>query len=133
MSYNVLIADDSKVVRAFISKTLGVAGVDLGETYEASNGKEALRVLEEHWVDIIFLDIYMPEMTGVEVVDEMVDKGLLQKTPVIMISSQQNHTLIEELKDKGVRAYLKKPITPELLKKVVDEALGEISGDASDK
>ena len=46
MAYNALIVDDSAIVRAVVRKTLGLAGVDLGEILEAANGQEALDKLE---------------------------------------------------------------------------------------
>lgn len=132
MSYNVLIVDDSKVVRSFISKTLNVAHVDLGTIFEAENGLKALEILKDNWIDIIFLDIYMPEMNGIELLDRMIEGDLLQNTPVVIVSSQHSEPLIEQLKAKGITKYLTKPVTPERLTRVVHEVLGESVGGAYD-
>ena len=125
MAYNILIVDDSKIVRAVVRKTLGIAGVDVGEVFEASNGKEGLAVLDAHWIDLVFSDINMPEMNGVEMVEIMRQKGLTETIPVVIVSTERSITRIEELKAKGVVAYLKKPFTPENIKEVMDQlALG---------
>jgi len=124
MAYNILIVDDSKIVRKIVKKTLTIAGVNVGDIYEAGNGQEALDALEGHWVDIIFADINMPIMNGIEMVDKMAEKGILDTTPVVMVSTDKSVTRIAELKAKGVSAYLNKPFTPENIKDVVSDLLG---------
>jgi len=124
MSLNILIVDDSKVVRKIISKTLKLTGISINEIHDASNGKEALEVLNDEWIDIVFTDINMPVMGGVEMVERMNKDGLMQSVPVIVISTEGSETRIEQLTQKGVRAYLRKPVTPERLRDVVKDILG---------
>ena len=124
MSYNIMVVDDSAIVRAVVKKTLGIAGIDVGQFHEASNGKEALKKMEENWIDIVFADINMPEMNGIEMVDRMAEKGMLQSIAVVIVSTERSVTRIEELKAKGVRAYLNKPFTPESIREVVEKLLG---------
>lgn len=124
MAYNVLIVDDSSTVRSVIEKTLHVAGVDLGNVYLAANGKEALELLQSNWVDIVFADINMPVMTGIEMIDKMDADGILSSIPVVIISTEGSSTRIEELKKKGIRGYIRKPFSPEKVKKAFLEILG---------
>jgi two-component system chemotaxis response regulator CheY len=124
MAYNILIVDDSTIVRAMVKKTLTIAGVDVGEIFEAGDGREALDKLDANWVDVIFADINMPVMTGIEMVDELASRNMLQATPVVIISTERSVTRIAELKAKGVSAYLNKPFTPEHLREVVSRVLG---------
>jgi two-component system chemotaxis response regulator CheY len=124
MAYNILIVDDSTIVRAMVKKTLAIAGVDVGEIFEAGDGREALDKLDANWVDVIFADINMPVMTGIELVDELASRNMLQATPVVIISTERSVTRIAELKAKGVSAYLNKPFTPEHLREVVSRVLG---------
>lgn len=124
MAYSILIVDDSETVRAVIRKTLELAGIEVSGCYEASNGQEALDSLKEHWVDLVFADINMPVMSGMEMVAKMAEDGLLESVPVIVVSTEGSATRIEELKQKGIRAFLRKPFTPESLRKVVDEVMG---------
>ena len=125
MAYNVLIVDDSETIRAVIKKTLKMTGIELNEIYTAENGKVALEVLTKNWIDIIFADINMPVMTGIEMVDKMVESGQIAITPVVIVSTEGSQTRIEELISKGVRAFVRKPITPELFKNVIEKILGE--------
>jgi len=124
MAYNVLIVDDSRVTRAMVAKIVRMSGLDLGEIYEAGNGREGLEQLEANWIDVVFADINMPEMTGIEMVDRMSQSGVLATTPVVIISTERSVTRIQELKAKGASAYLKKPFTPENVKAVIEDVLG---------
>ncbi len=64
MSYRVLIVDDSSVVRHMVRRALSIAGIEADPVFEAGNGQEALAVLRENWIDIVFADINMPVMSG---------------------------------------------------------------------
>ncbi|MEA3221965.1 MAG: response regulator [Thermodesulfobacteriota bacterium] len=125
MAYNILVVDDSEIIRKVLIKTLLLAKVSVGELYEAANGKEALEILGDSWIDLVFADINMPVMNGVEMIEMMSKDGLLDKIPVVVISTESSSTRINELKIKGVRAYIQKPFTPEMVKKVVNDVMGE--------
>jgi len=123
MAYNILVVDDSQTMRAVLTKTICMAGVEIGSVFEAENGREALAVLEREWVDIVFADINMPVMNGVEMVKEMQKLGYMESTPVVVISTEGSKTRLEELRTMGVRGFLRKPVSPELFKSVVDGVL----------
>ncbi len=125
MLYNILIVDDSRTTRAVISKTLNLAGLPINELYEAENGKVALEILGKKWIDLVLADINMPEMDGVEMVDRMSKDGLLRTIPVVVVSTEGSQTRIEEMRSKGVKAYIRKPFTPEVIKGIVEDILGE--------
>jgi two-component system chemotaxis response regulator CheY len=123
VAYNILVVDDSATVRAVIAKTLGIAGVPVSEIYQAANGQEALDLLSEHWVDLVFADINMPVMNGIEMVERMSADGMLDTIPVVIVSTEGSATRIEQLLSKGVSAYIRKPFTPEMLREVVDQIM----------
>jgi len=125
MAFNILIVDDSSTVRSVVAKTLRLARVPIHELREAENGQEALNVLRDHWIDLVFADLNMPVMNGVEMIDEMARDGLLETVPVIILSNEGSLPRIEQLKSKGVSAYIRKPFTPELIRGVVAEVIGE--------
>ena len=126
MALNILVVDDSAVIRAVFSKTFKLVGIPVGELYQAANGKEALEILNENWVDLVFSDINMPVMGGVEMIEKMSDDGLLKTIPVVVVSTEGSTTRIEQLKSKGISAYIRKPFTPELVRKVVDDIVGSL-------
>ncbi len=123
MGYNVLIADDSMIIRKMIAKTLNISGLDIGEVYFAENGRQALKQLKENWVDIVFADINMPEMNGIKMIEEMCKEDLIKSTPVVIISTERNRERIETLKAMGVKAYLSKPFIPEEFSRTVKQLL----------
>lgn len=123
MSYSVLVVDDSAVVRRMVRRALSMSGVDLDPVYEAGNGREALEILGQQWVDIVFADINMPEMTGAEMLQEMKSSPVLSATPVVIVSSEQSEERTKQMKSLGARAYLVKPFRPEAIKQVVLQVL----------
>ncbi|MDX9974040.1 MAG: response regulator [FCB group bacterium] len=123
MALNVLIVDDSATLRAVIIKTLRMAELPIQEVYEAPNGEEALKALRDNWVDLVFTDLNMPVMDGLAMVDRMAQDDLMKTTPVIVVSTEGSATRIEELKSKGVRAFVRKPFTPELIRETVERVL----------
>ena len=63
---NILVVDDSTMMRAMIKRAIQMSGVDIGEIYEAPDGQAALTLLETVKVDALFTDINMPIMSGTE-------------------------------------------------------------------
>ncbi len=124
MSYTILVADDSAIVRTMVKKALGMAGLDIGKVHEATNGSEALAILRSTWVDVVFADINMPEMTGPELVRAMKDDPALASTPIVIVSSEASQVRIDEMKRLGASAYVKKPFRPETFREVVEQVLG---------
>jgi two-component system, chemotaxis family, chemotaxis protein CheY len=125
MAFNILIVDDSKTIRSVIRKTLMIAGVPISELHEAANGQEGLQLMRDNWIDLCFADINMPVMNGIEMIEKMLEDQTLSRLPVVIVSTEGSKTRIEELFRKGVRAYLRKPITPEIVRNVVKEVLGD--------
>lgn len=121
MAYNILIVDDSLLARTFMEKAIRLSGLDIGDIYMAENGKKALAVMEQQWVDVVFADINMPEMNGIELVHAMRESTLLQNMPVVIVSTERSETRIEDLRQCGIQAYISKPFAPERLKRIVED------------
>lgn len=123
MGYNVLIVDNSMIIRKMVAKTLSISDLDIGEYYFAENGRQGLEQLDANWIDIVFADINMPEMNGIEMIAQMQKQEMLSTIPVVVISTERSRQRIESLKAMGVRAYLQKPFVPEEFARVVKELL----------
>ncbi|OEU80463.1 MAG: two-component system response regulator [Desulfobacterales bacterium S5133MH4] len=124
MSFNVLIVDDSRSMRAVIKKTISMSGFKMDQCLEAGNGREALDVLAKDWVDVIVSDINMPEMNGLEFLGELKKDDLLKAIPAIVISTEGSKKRIQDAFDLGARGFIKKPFFPEEIKKVLYEVMG---------
>ncbi len=123
MALNILVVDDSKVMRAIIIKTLRLSQSELGEVYEAANGQEALKVLDGHWIDLALVDINMPVMDGGEMIDRLRQNPATADLPVIIVSTEGSATRKEVLRQKGV-GFVHKPFTPESLRDAILRTLG---------
>ena len=124
MAYNFLVVDDSPIIRSVVTKCLSMSGLEIGNVFEAGNGRVALDVLDDNWVDVVFADLNMPEMDGREMIQEMVDNQMIENIPVVVISSERNEDVLEWLQSVGVRDFINKPFKPEKMKSVVDKLLG---------
>jgi two-component system, chemotaxis family, chemotaxis protein CheY len=125
MAYNILVVDDSETVRAVIAKAIGMSGVEVKTLMTAGNGQEALAILDKEWVDLVFADINMPVMGGVEMVKRMKADDGMKGIPVVIVSTEGSATRINGLMESGVRAFLRKPFTPESLKTTIDSIMGK--------
>ena len=128
MALNILVVDDSAVMRKMIIKTIGMCGLPIGEIKQAGNGKEGLEELNKNWIDIVLLDINMPVMNGEEMIDEMQQDPEIKDIPVVVISTEGSSTRIDRLKGKGAR-FIQKPFTPEIIRDTIYEVTGVGEGD----
>jgi two-component system chemotaxis response regulator CheY len=123
MGYNVLIVDDSVIIRGMVARALDISGVEVAQYFFASNGEIALQHLEQDDIDIVFADINMPVMDGEQMLQKMNERGLMADIPVVVISTERGSKRQQELRKQGVGAYLEKPFLPERLKEIVSELL----------
>ena len=128
MALNVLVVDDSSVMRGIIIKTLRLSGLPLGEIFQAENGKEGLEVLEENWVDLALIDINMPIMNGEEMIERVRENPETQDLSVVVVSTESSETRIEMLLEKDI-GFVHKPFTPEILKETITSMIGGLDGD----
>lgn len=123
MALNILVVDDSSVMRAIIIKTLRLSQLPLGEVHEATNGHEALKVLDGHWIDLALVDINMPLMDGEEMLTRVRQNPATADLAVIVVSTEGSDTRKEGLRQKGA-GFVHKPFTPEALRDAVLKTLG---------
>ena len=124
MSRNVLIVDDSATIRQMIKKTMDIAGLDVGEVHEASNGIEALAQLADHEVAVVIVDINMPTMNGIQLLQRMKDNARLQHIPIVIASTEGSQKRIDEMVEFGACAYVRKPFQPEQLRDALSPLIG---------
>ena len=102
----VLIVDDEPANRFLLEGLLNANGY---EVLEAESGMQCMDILLLEKPDLILLDIMMPKMTGIEVLDELNKSEDLKKIPVLMVSAKTATSDIQEALDKGAVDYIKKP------------------------
>jgi len=124
MKCNVLVVDDSPVLRGAIVKVARLAGVPEERIHTAGNGKEALAVLESVWVDLVLLDINMPVMDGEEFTREVRKNPTWSDLKIVIVSTEANEDRLRRLRELGVVETLRKPFQPEDLCHLITKLLG---------
>lgn len=124
MNCNVLIVDDSPILRTAIRKVVRLAGIEDDRIHEAGNGQDALQVLDTVWIDLVLLDLNMPVMDGEEFARHLRAKPDLADVAVVVVSTEANKERLQRLHDLGVVDSLHKPFEPEDLRRLVDKVLG---------
>jgi len=116
---NILIVDDSAMMRMMIKRVTSVAGSPIGTIFEAANGQEALAILEQHEVQFLFTDINMPVMTGTELLRAMQARDDWSHIVRIIISTDGSESRRHEAQDLNVKMYVEKPFRPEVMRDVL--------------
>jgi len=120
LSGTLLVVDDNRVNRLLLGRALE----QLGHTVRfAENGKEALEALRQRRVDLILLDIEMPEMDGYQALAALAADPQLRDIPVVMMSSVEEVDSVARCIEMGAEDYLFKPVNPVLLRARVGASL----------
>jgi CheY-like chemotaxis protein len=116
----VLVADDARVMRMLLRTWLERLGFAV---VEAASGTEAIAALQRESVDAAFLDIHMPGVTGLQVLDQVRNDARLKSLPVVIITTLGHSTDVERGLNIGATAYLTKPLGYGDLLRAIDTAL----------
>lgn len=112
----VLLADDHAIVRAGLRRIVEEAG-DMEVVAEAQDGREALRLVQEKLPDVAVIDISMPGMDGIEVIDRLA--CLYPKLPVLVLTMHEEDQYVVRTINTGAKGYLTKRSAPEQLVKAI--------------
>jgi two-component system chemotaxis response regulator CheY len=118
----ILIVDDSALMRKILKKSLVMCGIDVTRVHEAGTGREALSVFASTPIDVAFVDLNMPEMDGMELIQRLTEGGTSPKPAIVVVSSDRSQAKIDRLKALGAH-YLGKPFKPEEILVVVERVL----------
>lgn len=125
MKINVLIVEDNAIMRLMLKKTvLSVEDIEIGEIYEAENGKKGIEALKNNAVDLMLVDIYMPVMDGLDMLDQVYDHPDFKDIPAIVISTENDEERIDAILRKGL-CFVPKPLTHVLLKDQIMKMMGK--------
>ena len=112
MAYKILTVDDSKTIRMIVKKAFSSYNCDL---HEAENGVEGLALAAKEIPDLIILDITMPVMTGIEMLEKLKAEKELKEIPVIMLTAESGKENVMKIVKMGVKDYIVKPFKGEQL------------------
>lgn len=117
-SRKVLVVDDDPAVRKSIDRVLTGKGYAV---ITAENGEEALRKLNEEKYDLVYTDIRMPGMSGLEVAEHV--KAQQPWTPVVIITGYGTDAAESRAKAAGVSSFMHKPLSPEMIEGSARDAM----------
>ena len=111
---NLLIVDDSVLMRALVRRAASLSNVPLGTIYEAGNGEEALRLLETASIDAVFTDLNMPVMSGFELLEVIGRDERWRSLLRVVISAGTSAAPGTGL--LGLTRFVEKPFRPEAIR-----------------
>lgn len=118
MKRNVLIVEDDPTMRVVLKRTLTESSLELGEIYEAENGKAGLEMLEKYNIDLMLVDIYMPVMDGMEMLDYAADNPEWREIPAVVVSTENDEKRIDAILRRGM-GFVHKEFTTSLLEEQI--------------
>ena len=120
MLLDVLIVDDSAAIRKILQRVLRQAEVPLGQIYEAGDGLEALKTLCSQLVDLVLADINMPNMDGLQLLNQIKTSEKWKHLPVIMVTTEGGESKVMSAAKLGAAGYVRKPFSAEQFRETVD-------------
>ena len=119
MNRKLMIVDDSNVVRRSIERAVNLDNLDIVGV--AGNGIKAIELFKETAPDLVTMDITMPEMDGVQCVEELIE--LNPDVHILVVSALADKATAIEALSKGAQGYLSKPFNPKELNEAFLELL----------
>jgi two-component system, chemotaxis family, chemotaxis protein CheY len=110
---DVLIVDDSAAIRKILQRVLRQADLQLGQVYEAGDGVEALKTLSNRHVDVVFADVNMPNMDGLQLLGQIKGAQEWKHLPVVMVTTEGSESKVIAAANLGAAGYVRKPFSAE--------------------
>ena len=117
---NILVAEDEAILRMLITDTLEDEGYIVAT---ASDGEEALRMIEAYDYDLAVLDHMMPKLTGLEVIGAVRASAACNQLKMMMLSAKSQQSDREHALAQGADEFMSKPFSPRDLARKVGEML----------
>lgn len=122
---SLLIVEDEKMIRQGLRVMIQRSGVPVDVILECKNGEEALDVLETQQIDVMFTDIRMPRMDGIELTRRV--QGLPHPPLIVAISGYDDFSYAVEMLRNGVREYLLKPVDRDKIRQIMEQLEQELA------
>jgi two-component system chemotaxis response regulator CheY len=106
-------------MRKIVERSLRQAGANLTQVFESANGAEALLVLKENRVDLILCEINMPEMGGLEFVQQLSGVENAKDVPVVMIMTEGGESRLVQALSCGARGCIHEPFMPDQVREQI--------------
>ena len=118
-----LLVDDSFTSRRHLRRMLEGMGID--NVTEATNGVEAMELINAQFFDAIITDLNMPEMDGNELITRIRNESTQPGVPVLMVTSETDRSRLAQVEHAGVSAVCNKPFEPETIRQLLQASLAQ--------
>lgn len=116
----ILVVDDSETIRQHLAEALTKVGF---QVVEAGDGAAGLQRTEQHEFSMIILDVNMPLLNGLEMLERLKSDPKTKAIPVLMLTTEAQRSMIERARQSGAKAWLIKPVKVESLVSTVHKVL----------
>jgi two-component system chemotaxis response regulator CheY len=116
----VLVVDDSETIRQHVAEALTNVGF---QVFEASDGMAGLERVSQHDFAMIILDVNMPLLNGLEMLERLKQDGKTARIPVLMLTTEAQRSMVERARLAGAKAWLIKPVKVDSLISTVNKVL----------
>ena len=124
MEQKLLIVDDEAHIRMLLEQTLEELEDDGVNFFSAENGEEALEIIQTENPQLVFLDVMMPKMNGMEVCRRVKKELALDKVFIVLLTAKGQELDRQRGQEVGADLYMTKPFDPEIILKKAKEVLG---------
>lgn len=118
---DLLVVDDERWIRKGVIAKLNKSHLEFKNIYEASNGSDAMKIIEENSPDIVITDIIMPKISGLELIEYTNNMSL--DINFIIISGYSEFSYAQRAINLGAKGYILKPISQEELISIVEKVI----------
>ncbi len=122
MGKKIIVIDDSKTIRDMVRFALERAGYSVVEAIDGQDEIDKLKSLPD--IALAIVDVNMPNIGGVEMLEMLKQGAIAQSVPVIVLTTEGGASLIQRAKQAGARGWMVKPFKPELLVATVGKLAG---------
>ena len=116
---DIIVCDDSKLARQILINELKKNGVDIVRS--VGSGDELIKVYKEQKADLVFLDLVMPNKSGIDTLEDLMEYD--DKAQVIVVSSVGTSDNLKDVLKKGAKDFIQKPVDSENLKLIIEKVL----------
>lgn len=126
MAFRVLVVDDSPAMRLAIRRTMDISGLPI-QCVLAEHGKAALSILEKNQIDLMLVDLNMPELSGDDMIRCLAQRPEQKRIPFLIMSADATATRVQEMFDLGALGYIPKPFCFATLRTEMSKALESLN------
>jgi DNA-binding response OmpR family regulator len=124
MEQKLLIVDDEAHIRMLLEQTLEELEDEGVNFFSAQNGEEALEIIQTETPELVFLDVMMPKMNGMEVCRRVKKDLKLERVFIVLLTAKGQELDRQKGQEVGADLYMTKPFDPEMILNKAKEVLG---------